>query len=56
MGNVLDVQINAAGSTYVADNPRLCLEAALQWTYRMDSYVEHSRSQVGTICGLTDET
>ena len=49
-GFVLDVQIGAAGGTYMAENPRLCMEASLRWTFRTDSLVEYSRSQVGT-CG-----
>jgi hypothetical protein len=49
-GFVLYVQIGAAGGTYMAENPRQCMEASLRWTFRTDSLVEYSRSQVG-ICG-----
>jgi hypothetical protein len=45
-GFVLYVQIDAAGSTYMAENPRQCMEASLRWTLRTDSHVEYTRSQV----------
>ena len=46
VGHVLDLQIDAAGGTYVANNERLCFEASTAWARRNDSLLEYSLSAV----------
>ena len=46
VGHVLDLQIDAAGGTYVANNERLCFEASTAWAQRNDSLLKYSLSAV----------
>ena len=45
LGNVLDIQLDAANGTYVANNARLCMQPSIQWSRRTDSLIEHSLAQ-----------
>ena len=46
LGHVLDLQLDAAGGTYVADNERLCFDASIAWAQRNNSLLEYSLSAV----------
>ena len=46
LGHVLDLQLDAAGGTYVANNERLCFEASTAWARRNDSFLEYLLSSV----------
>jgi hypothetical protein len=46
LGHVLDLQLNAAGGTYVADNARLCFDASVAWAQRNDSLLVFERAAV----------
>ena len=51
LGHLLDLQLDAAGGTYVANNERLCFEASTAWAQRNDSLLEYSLNAVCTcIC------
>ncbi len=43
---MLDLQLNAAGGTYVADNARLCFDASIAWAQRNDSLLVFERAVV----------
>ena len=46
LGRIIDLQLDAAGGTYVADNDRLCFDASIAWAQRNDSLLEYGLSAV----------
>lgn len=51
VGNLLDVQQDNTGGTYIANNQLLCFDAAVSWGRRTDSHIEYLLGQVCLLYG-----
>ena len=46
LGTILTIQDANEGTIYVANNAKLCFNAAIYWSRRSESYLEYNLAQV----------
>ncbi len=46
VGHILDIQQSSDNGTYIANNPVLCFDAAVEWARHSQSYLESNLTLV----------